>query len=321
MSTRVTATSLRRDIDRFIAFKRRLGFVYKTGAAALRRFQKFAAPRMREGAVSLKVLTNAYTMERGKATHPNFAQDFAAVRHLCLFRQRRDPAAYVPEPFHGVRRAKRVPYLLSDAEVRETLVAARGHSGAQRPRCSGDTAQLLVLLCYCTGLRIGEAVRLRRDDVDTAGCILRIHDSKRKTRLVPFGQDLAQKLDQYLQKRRAGAASESQTGCLLVDLKGRSLGYERARVLLALLWRQLGIKPPGGYCGPRPTDLRHAFARGRLAAWHRARKDLNAELPWLSAYMGHTTLRCTEVYLHTTARLMQAVSRRFEQRFRQGGAA
>lgn len=317
MSTRVTATSLRRDIDTFIAFKRRLGFVYKTGGASLRRFQRFAEPRLRQGAVSLKSLTDAYATERGKGSRPNFVWDFSAVRHLCLFRQRRDPAAYVPEPFHGVRRTKRVPYLLSDAEVRETLVAARGHSGA--PRCSGDTAQLLVLLCYCTGLRIGEAVRLQRDDVDTAGCILRIDNSKRKTRLVPFGRDLAQKLDQYLQNRKAGAASQSHTGCLLLDLKGRSLGYERARVLLALLWRQLGIKPPRGHCGPRPTDLRHAFARGRLAAWHRARKDLHAELPWLSAYMGHTTLRCTEVYLHTTARLMEAVSRRFEQRFRQGG--
>lgn len=319
MSTRVTSTKLRRDIDAFIAFKRRLGFVYKTGEASLRRFQRFAEARLSDGAGSLETLTDAYTMERGKATRPYFAQDFSAVRHLCLFRQRRDPAAYVPEAFHGVRRPKRLPYLLSDDEVRKTLFAARRYSGAKHPRCSGDTACLLVLLCYCTGLRIGEAVRLQRGDVDTAGRILRIHNSKRKTRLVPFGRDLAQELDRYLQKRKAWAASQSHTGCLLLDLKGRALGYERARVLLALLWRQLGIKPSRGYCGPRPTDLRHAFARGRLAAWHRARKDLNSELPWLSAYMGHTTLRCTEVYLHTTPQLMQAVSRRFEQRFRQGG--
>jgi integrase/recombinase XerD len=319
MSTCVTRRSLRQDIDSFIAFKRRLGFVYKSGEASLRRFQRFVEPLLRSGAISLKTVTDKYTAEAGKAACPGFAVDVARVRHLCLYRQRRNPGAYTPEPFCGARRHKFLPYLLSDDEVRKTLIAARRYSGVG-PRCSGETAYLLVLICYCTGLRIGEAVRLQLEDVDTTARIFRIHDSKRKSRFVPFGPDLAQKLDRYLHKRRTWARSHPEAGHLLLDLKGKPLGYERARRLLALLWRQLGIKPPRGYSGPRPTDLRHAFARGRLGAWYRKGMDLNAQLPWLSAYMGHTTLRCTEVYLHTTPELMQAVSRRFEQRFKQTGS-
>jgi integrase len=319
MSACVTRSSLRQDIESFIAFKRRLGFVYKSREASLRRFQRFVEPLLREGAISLKTLIDTYVAGAGKAAHPNFAQDVGAVRHLCLFRQRRNPAAYVPEPFRGIRRRKSLPYLLSDNEVRKTLIAARGYSGGS-PKCSGETAYLLVLICYCTGLRIGEAVRLQLEDVDIQACIFRIHDSKRKSRFVPFGRDLAQILDRYLHKRRTWARSYPEAGHLLLDLKGKPLGYERARRILALLWRQLGIKPPRGYSGPRPTDLRHAFARGRLAAWYRKGMDLNAQLPWLSAYMGHTSLLCTEVYLHTTPELMQAVSRRFEQRFKQAGS-
>jgi integrase/recombinase XerD len=44
--------------------------------------------------------------------------------------------------------------------------------------------------------------------------------------------------------------------------------------------------------------------------------DLQARLPWLSAYMGHDSLLGTEVYLTATPELLQLASKRFASRFR-----
>ena len=67
--------------------------------------------------------------------------------------------------------------------------------------------------------------------------------------------------------------------------------------------------------GPRPYDVRHAFAVHRLTDWNRKGLDVHARLPWLSAYMGHSNVLGTEDYLHATPELLRLASRRFEKRF------
>ena len=60
--------------------------------------------------------------------------------------------------------------------------------------------------------------------------------------------------------------------------------------------------------------LRHAFAVHRLTDWYRQGLNIHAQLPWLSAYMGHDNVLGTEVYLTATAELMSLASQRFAQR-------
>ena len=79
------------------------------------------------------------------------------------------------------------------------------------------------------------------------------------------------------------------------------------------------MKSPMGRCGPRPYDLRHAFAVHRLTAWYHDGVDLHASLPWLSAYLGHVNVLGTEVYLHATAELLEIAADRFAARFAQPG--
>jgi integrase/recombinase XerD len=50
------------------------------------------------------------------------------------------------------------------------------------------------------------------------------------------------------------------------------------------------LKPEKGRVGPRPYDLRHAFAVHRLSRWYRQGVDLHSRLPWLSTYMGHVDI-------------------------------
>ena len=82
------------------------------------------------------------------------------------------------------------------------------------------------------------------------------------------------------------------------------------------LFAKAGLKPEKGRVGPRPYDLRHAFAVQRLTLWYRQRVDLHARLPWLSAYMGHVDIVGTETYLNATPELLHLAAERLHRRYR-----
>lgn len=83
------------------------------------------------------------------------------------------------------------------------------------------------------------------------------------------------------------------------------------------LFQLAGMKPAKGRIGPRPYDLRHAFAVHRLSQWYRQGVDLHTRLPWLSAYMGHVDITGTETYLNATPELLDVAANRLRRRYRQ----
>jgi integrase/recombinase XerD len=164
---------------------------------------------------------------------------------------------------------------------------------------------------YCTGLRIGEAVRLRIRDVDLEDKIFRIEASKRKSRWVPFEETLAMEISVYLQERRLiNPAWEDSR--FLVQPNGSPCGRLIVSNRIRFLLRQTGIKARTDRGGPRPYDMRHSFAVNRLTEWYREGVDVQERLAWLSAYLGHDDLLGTQDYLQLTPELRRIVSTRHE---------
>src|SRR5439155_11562852 len=240
--------------------------------------------------------------------------DLGVVRQLCLFRRRSDPRAFVPgrdwAPQPPV--SEYLPYIFNPGQVRLLLQKAEviGRHPVRRA-----ALRTLLLVAYCTGLRLGEAVRLRVEDVDLDKRCFFIRESKGKTRLVPFHDDLEAVLREYLRERDRVVGS-SDVGPFLVRPNGRAWPVQVASDGIRRLLRRCGLKPPRGRTGPRPYDLRHTFAVHRLTRWYRAGVDIHARLPWLSAYMGHDNILGTEVYLNATPELIALAGERFERRFR-----
>ena len=58
-----------------------------------------------------------------------------------------------------------------------------------------------------------------------------------------------------------------------------------------------------------------SFACNRLLEWYRQGRDVNALLPALATYMGHTCISYTQTYLHATPELMQVANERFCQNY------
>ena len=312
--TQITQAQLAQDIERFLAFKRALGYPYRRGEAMLRSFQRYVEEHAGAGAkVVLERMVDGWLSRIAGRKPVTVTLELGVLRQLCLYRKRSDPQSFVPGREWAPQPAEShfLPYVFSREEVRALLDAAGTHQGRN---LGAATLRTLLLILYCTGLRLGEAVRLQLQDVDLERDLFIVRESKGKTRLVPFRADLAQVLEEYLAER-ASIVSIDDDGSLLVRNSGDALRVGVASEAIRRLLRKLGLKPLHGRQGPRPYDFRHAFAVHRLTDWYRQGVDIHARLPWLSAYMGHDNVLGTEVYLTATAELMALASERFKARF------
>ena len=316
MSTKVTPAGLAADVTQFLAFKRAMGMGYRRAEFTLASFIRFVREQYGERPAFLEEVVTRWAARIEGRKAITVGHEFGTVRQLCLFRRRSDPRGFVPE--HAVAPVKEsvfVPYIFSHEEVLALLGAASQHEGR---RLWGAMLRALTLVLYCTGMRLGEAVRLRLDEVDLRQAVLTVQQSKGRSRLLSIRADLVAELRQYLGRREAVliACGETDPGTLFIRRDGSALTLPAASEGLRVLLRELGLKPPHGREGARPYEFRHAFAVHRLTAWAIEGVDVHAKLPWLSAYLGHLNLLGTEVYLKATPQLLELASQRFEQRAR-----
>lgn len=284
---------LAKELLGFLEFQRSLGIQYRNGEWILRHFDRFLVDRSKgQRRLDLKVAVDGWltTFDCKPVT---ITRKFLVIRNFCLFLRRRDPNSFVPDRDLAPRayHSHHLPHIFSPAEIRILLheIGKMKKNDSFRAR----TYRALLLILYCTGLRTGEAVRLRLRDVDLREKILRVENSKAKTRWVPFERTLAEELSDYLEHRRL--IDEASEDCrFLVQRNGSPYGVRAVSQRLTFLLRKTGMKPRAGRVGPRPYDTRHSFAVNRLTQWYREGIDVQERLAWLSAYLGHDDLLGTQ---------------------------
>lgn len=312
----MTAAGMARDAKDFLNFRRAMGVQYRRGEFVLNGFVRFIAEQWGEQTVALDEAVRRWSSRIAGRKAVTVGLEFGVVRQLCLYRRRNDPSGYVPEhALAPVKESLFLPYIFSQEEVHRLLHAASEHHGRW---IWAPMFRALMLVLYCTGLRLGEAVRLRMEEVDLCRNVFLVSHSKGRSRIVAFRPDLASELHQYLEARRQVLRNRciEDPQALFIRLDGTPLTVKSASEAIRRLLRQLSIKPPAGRIGPRPYEMRHAFAVHRLTAWASAGADVHAKLPWLSAYLGHQDVLGTEVYLKATPQLLDLASRRLQNHLR-----
>lgn len=317
MST-LSAAQFSKSISTFIVFKRSLGYSYRRSEATLRGFERFVLQmRSAQSRINLEAVIRTWLFRSPRRKPPTLFADLAVVRQLCLYLRRTDATTFIPPttwaPWSGSRYT---PHVFSLEEIRRLIL---GVDLYQRRRFWPEMFRMLLIVTYCTGIRLGEAARLQYPDLDRERHVLHIRDSKGRSRDVPFQADIAREFTHYLRERTRLLRTCGREGepAVFVGCDGRSITVGAISDAIRGLLRRLGMKSQKGRCGPRPYDLRSTFAVHRLTAWYKEGADLQARLPWLSAYMGHVDLLGTEVYLHATPELLGFASERFAARFAQ----
>jgi integrase len=304
-------SSIAGDLHEFLQFKRDLGFGYVRAEFALREFDRFLVSNKR---LSLDQAALEWLSGKPGRKAVSVSQDAAVLRQLFAF-LRRSTVHTITEPRWPKLPTESVfvPHFLSKQDVLRLTALC---SDLDRPPFRAVLYRALLLILYCTGIRFGEALRLRICDVDTRSAVLFIDVFKGRARWVPFHDSLARELDRYLAARVEFAPAGPETRFFVGVNKG-TLPVNTASETLRGLFRLAGMKPPAGRKGPRPYDLRHAFAVQRLSQWYKEGADLHTRLPWLSAYMGHVDIAGTETYLNATPELLDLAANRLRRRYHQ----
>ena len=139
---------------------------------------------------------------------------------------------------------------------------------------------------YSTGIRIGELIRLRAQDISFSDGMLFVHAGKGgKDRVVPLGKAACRYVKEYLQKIRPLLSDLSTSDTLFPDRLGKPFDKSGILKKLAVYARRAGIKK-------RITvhTFRHTLATEMLKH--------GADLRQIQELLGHTNLRTTQLYTH-----------------------
>jgi integrase len=302
-------------IARYVDFKLALGRKFITAQYILAQFDRFLlAANTKDFDLATFNLWSAHIAHLLATTR---AARMRIIYHLCVFRRRTDPACFIPDPsFFPSPQPRPWPYIFSEDEIVRLLSAAERLSVRHHPSpLYRQVARLTIVLLYTTGLRRGELVKLRLADYDAVERLLRIHDSKfHKSRLVPLSDDAAEELAKYLSERcQSGFPSGKDSPLLYHGFRG-AVGYTGTGLwqLVQRLFRLADIRTSTGRT-PRVHDLRFTFAVQAILRWYKAGVEVQARLPALAAYMGHSSPVSTQYYLRFVEPLAQTVCERFNR--------
>ena len=171
---------------------------------------------------------------------------------------------------------------------------------------------LVVEMLYQTGMRRAELAALENKDVDVRGRQIRVFGKRRKERIVPIGEQLAEQIEQYLQVKREILGDSETFGIFLVRKKKNgewvALG---AAALYNIVRARMGevttLKKHS------PHVLRHTFATTML--------NNGADIRTIQTLLGHSSLEATQVYTHTTFEQVKKAYNAAHPRNRRGGKA
>jgi integrase len=234
------------------------------------------------------------------------ADRMMVVRGFARYLSGIDPRTEVP-PAGTIRHPRhwRRPFIYTDSDVLAMIEQARVLI-AQPLRSA--TYQTLIGLLATTGVRIGEALRLDRGDLDRADGVLRIRESKfGKSRLVPLQASAVDALERYDHTRQQ-LLREPSTDSLFVSLRGTRVIYECVWPTHRMLCERAGVGA-SSTVRPRVHDHRHAFAVNTLLGWYQDGVDVPSRISWLSTYLGHREPRYTYHYLSAAPDLLAHAAR------------
>jgi integrase/recombinase XerC len=205
---------------------------------------------------------------------------FALTRGLV----ERDPSHVV----RGPKKQKPLPYFVREADMNRLIdIPQMWGEGYQDVR-----ARTIIILFYETGIRLAELVGLNDEDIDLDTMQLKVTGKRDKQRIVPFGEELAQMLREYMALRDDEVTRQSPA--LFLTDKGERVSRNQVQYLVRKHLSEVTTLKKRS-----PHVLRHSFATAML--------NNGAGLESVKKLLGHVSLNTTEIYTHTTFEQLKRV--------------
>lgn len=297
---------LRNALADYLTMRRALGYKMDKAERLLGQFVAFAEDRG-EAHVRTETALAWATRPAGAAaiwTSRRLAEVRLFARHLRTLDGVSEvpPADLLPAQAH-----RATPYLYTPQEIAALMQATAILRGTHVQA----TYRTLIGLLAATGMRIGEAIGLDRDDFDAgSGTVTIRHGKFDKARALPLHPSTVAALDDYL--RRDDLPRPAGMPPLLISSRGKRLRYATVQPIFHKLLHHCGIAPRSATCRPRIHDLRHSFAVSTIVDDYRT-GDPGSRLAILSTYLGHADPGDTYWYLSAAPELLGLAGERLER--------
>ena len=180
----------------------------------------------------------------------------------------------------GPKKKKPLPSFVREKDMDRLLDESLYDEGFE-----GCRDRAILEMFYATGMRRSELIGLDVADVDLSAKLIKVTGKRNKQRLIPFGDELAEGLLEYIKVRNETLLQGTEA---FFVLKNGERMYPEAvyRLVRRYLSGVVTLKKRS------PHVLRHTFATAMLNG--------KAELRAVKELLGHESLATTEVYTHTT---------------------
>ncbi len=220
----------------------------------------------------------------------------SVVRKFALYINGIGGTAYVlPDRMYSGK-SSFVPYIFSDSELSRLFSEIDKIKSTVRNPFAAQTLPVLFRLIYTCGLRPNEGRLLKTQNIyfDT-GEILITETKGKKERIVVMSEDMRNLCIDY--KEHFPYLTNNEY--FFPTSEGQPMSNTFILSQFRKCWRKAN---PHIHPNELPTirvyDLRHRFVSASVQRWLDMGVDVNAKLPYLRAYLGHSTLSQTAYYLH-----------------------
>jgi integrase len=303
-------------VHEYLAYRRQLGFKLRSTGDELVLFARYLDSIGHSGPLKNDIAIEWARSARG-ASRQYWATRLAAVRAFASHLYGIDPANEVP-PTHalGRRFTRPNPHIYTPAEIRELLGATRHLKPIDK--LPPYTYRIFFGLLAVTGMRCGEALRLRRHHVDLKSGRLFIENAKLgKSRVLPLHPSTIAALGEYAARRDSHFPHGVKSDAFFLSRRATELTYQRVTCTFREVRRTLGWTRRWPL--PRVHDLRHTFAVRNLIRWCEAGEDVDNKIAALTTCLGHVHVTSTYWYFTAVPELMAIAGQRFFS-FVAGGA-
>jgi integrase/recombinase XerD len=316
---------LRKAVRDYLKLRRGLGFKLAVTEIRLGQFLEFLQAK-KTSRITTK-LALEFATQGAHWTACTKARRLAVVRGFARYHCINDRAAEIP-PLGLLSAPYRPtpPYLFSATEITRLMEGAKAYPSWKRfpgpwwGRFQAWTFYCIFGLLTVSGMRIGEVLNLRPDDINWIEGILTIRNTKfGKSRRVPLHASTLKALRAFVQHRDCFFSKlrpRPQLSHFFVTSRGTRLYFSQVYRVFITISRQIGLRAPGARRGPRLHHLRHRFAIETLLQGYRAGEKVDRLLPVLSTYLGHTDVTGSYWYLRCTPELMAAAGELLERRWK-----
>ena len=226
----------------------------------------------------------------------SIARCLAAVRMFCRYLVlHRVLAKDVSAGIATSKKWHRLPTVLPDESVRRLLDEP---NPAEDVHVVRDRAILTLL--YATGMRAGELVGLKIDDLNFNLGVVLVLGKGAKERIIPVAEAAMTAVSEYLHRYRPQLRS-GDTSMMFLSRTGRPMAREDIFRLVRKYVRRASMN---GRISPH--TLRHSFATQLLAN--------GADLRSVQEMLGHADIATTQIYTHVDSARLKAVHKRFHPR-------